>query len=41
MVRVSIEVRNWAACFNVAVGAQSIERAVSVANGSYPTATSG
>jgi hypothetical protein len=36
MVRVSIEVRNGAARFNVAVGAQSIERAVSVANGSYP-----
>jgi hypothetical protein len=36
MVRVSIEVRNGAARFNVAVRAQSIERAVSGANGSYP-----
>ena len=36
MVKVSIEVRNGAAHFNVAVSAQSIERAVSVLRGSYP-----
>ena len=36
MVKVSIEVRNGAAYFNVAVEAQSIERAVSVVRGSYP-----
>jgi hypothetical protein len=36
MVKVSIEVRNGAAHFNVAVKAQSIERAVSVVRGSYP-----
>ena len=36
MVKVSIVVRNGAAHFNVAVKAQSIERAVSVVRGSYP-----
>ena len=36
MVKVSIEVRNGAAHFNVAVKAQSIKRAVSVVRGSYP-----
>jgi hypothetical protein len=36
MVKVSIEVRNGAVHFNVAVKAQSIERAVSVVRGSYP-----
>ena len=37
MVKVSIEVRNGAAHFNVAVKAQSIERAVSVVRRSYPS----
>jgi hypothetical protein len=36
MVKVSIEVHNGAALFEVAVRAQSIERAVSVVRGSYP-----
>jgi hypothetical protein len=36
MVKVSIEVRNGATHFNVAVRAQSIKRAVSVVRGSYP-----
>ena len=36
MVKVSIEVRNGAALFKVAVRAQSIERAASVVRGSYP-----
>jgi hypothetical protein len=36
MVKVSIEVRNGTAHFNVAIRAQSIERAASVARGSYP-----
>jgi len=36
MVKVSIEVRNGAAHFNVAVRAQSIERAVGVVRGRYP-----
>jgi hypothetical protein len=36
MVKVSIEVYNGAALFEVAVRAQSIERAVSVVRGSYP-----
>jgi len=41
MVKVSIEVRNGATHFSVAVRAQSIKRAVSAVRGSYPTATSG
>jgi len=36
MVKVSIEVRNGSTQFNVAIRAQSIERAVSVVRGSYP-----
>ncbi len=36
MVKVSIEVHNGAAHFNVSVTAQSIERAVSVVRRSYP-----
>ncbi len=36
MVKVSIEVHNGAALFEVAVRAQSIERAVWVVRGSYP-----
>ena len=36
MVKVSIEVHNGAALFEVAVSAQSIERAASVVRGSYP-----
>jgi hypothetical protein len=36
MVRVSIEVHNGAALFEVAVSAQSIEWAASVVRGSYP-----
>ena len=36
MVKVSIEVRNGAALFEVVVRAQSIERAASVVRGSYP-----
>jgi len=36
MVKVSIEVHNRAALFEVAVRAQSIERAASVVRGSYP-----
>jgi hypothetical protein len=36
MVKVSIEVRNGATHFQVAVSAQSIERAASVVRGSYP-----
>jgi hypothetical protein len=36
MVKVSIEVRNGAALFMVAVRAQSIERAATVVRGSYP-----
>ena len=36
MVKVSIEVHNGAALFEVAVRAQSIERAASVVRGSYP-----
>jgi hypothetical protein len=36
MVKVSIEVRNNATHFNVAVRAQSIKRAVSVVRGRYP-----
>ncbi len=36
MVKVSIEVRNGTAHFNVAVRAQSIERAATVVRGSYP-----
>jgi hypothetical protein len=36
MVKVSIEVCTGAAPFDVAVRAQSIERAVSVVMGSYP-----
>jgi hypothetical protein len=36
MVKVSIEVRNGATHFNVAVGAQSIKRAVRIVRGSYP-----
>jgi hypothetical protein len=36
MVKVSIEVCNGAARFDVAVSAQSIERAVSVVRESYP-----
>jgi hypothetical protein len=35
MVKVSIEVRDGAAHFNVSVKAQSIERAVSIVRGSY------
>jgi hypothetical protein len=37
MVKVSIEVQNGAAHFEVAVRAQSIERAVCVVRGSYPS----
>jgi hypothetical protein len=36
MVKVSIEVRNGATHFNVAVRAQSIKRAMSVVRGRYP-----
>ena len=36
MVKVSIEVHNGATLFEVAVRAQSIERAASVVKGSYP-----
>ncbi len=36
MVKVSIEVHNGTAHFNVSVKAQSIERAVSVVRRSYP-----
>ena len=36
MVKVSIEVHNGSALFEVAVRAQSIERAASVVRGSYP-----
>ena len=36
MVKVSIEVSKGAAHFNVAVRAQSIERAMSVVRGSFP-----
>ncbi len=36
MVKVSIEVRNGSTQFNVAIRAQSIERAVSVVRESYP-----
>jgi hypothetical protein len=36
MVRVSIEVRNGAAHFKVAVRAQSIEQAANVVRGNYP-----
>jgi len=36
MVKVSIEVHNGAALFEVAVRAQSIERAASIVTGSYP-----
>ena len=36
MLKVSIEVHNRAALFEVAVRAQSIERAASVIKGSYP-----
>ena len=36
MVKASIEVRNGAARFNVAVRAQSIRRAVSLVGGRYP-----
>ena len=36
MVKVSIEVRNGATHFNVAVRAQSIKRAVRIVRGSYP-----
>jgi hypothetical protein len=36
MVKVSIEVRNEATHFNVAVRAQSIKRAVSIVRQSYP-----
>jgi hypothetical protein len=36
MVKVSIEVHNGAALLEVAVRAQSIERAASVVRGSYP-----
>ncbi len=36
MVKVSIEVHNGSTQFNVAIRAQSIERAVSVVRGSYP-----
>ena len=36
MVKVSIEVHNGAALFEVAVRAQSIERAASVVRGRYP-----
>jgi hypothetical protein len=36
MVKVSIEVHNGAALFEVAVRAPSIERAASVVTGSYP-----
>jgi hypothetical protein len=35
MVKVSVEVHNGAAHFNVSVKAQSIERAVSIVRGSY------
>ncbi len=42
MVKVSFEVHNGAALFEVAVRAQSIERAASIVRGSYPgCATSG
>ena len=36
IVKVSIEVRNGATHFNVAVRAQSIKRAVSIVRGRYP-----
>ena len=36
MVKVSIEVRNGSAHFNVAVRAQSIEQAAKVVRGGYP-----
>ncbi len=36
MVKVSIEVRNGSAHFNVAIRAQSIEQAANVVRGSYP-----
>ncbi len=39
MVKVSIEVRDKAAHFNVSVKAQRIERAESVVRGSYPGCT--
>jgi len=36
MVKVSIEVRSGAARFRVAVQAESVQRAVSIAGGRYP-----
>jgi len=36
MVRVSIEVRNGAARFDVMVSAESVQRAVSLVGGRYP-----
>jgi hypothetical protein len=39
MVKVSIEVHNGTAHFNVSVKAQSIERAMTVVRGSYPGCT--
>lgn len=36
MVKVSVEVRNGAVRFDVAVRAESIRRAVSIAEGRYP-----
>ena len=41
MVRVSIEVRNGAARFSVAVRAQSIQRALSIARKRYPSSEVG
>lgn len=36
MIRVSVEVRSGANCFRTAVWAESIERAVRLAEGDYP-----
>lgn len=36
MVKVSIKVQNGASCFNVAVQAESIERAASIVGGTNP-----
>jgi hypothetical protein len=39
MVRVSVEVRKGAVSFDVAIRAESIRRAVSIAQGRYPEET--
>jgi hypothetical protein len=36
MVRISVEVRSGTACFRVGVQAQSIRKALSMVEGSYP-----